>query len=85
MINDVINQMQMLQQRIDGLTKPQCCGCPNQTMLIGEKITAVDLSKVELINSKEIQNNSTVLSKSDLEFQENRRKRKVRKLDFEVK
>jgi len=66
-------------------TKPQCCGCPNQTMLIGEKITAVDLSKVELINSKEIQNNSTVLSKSDLEFQENRRKRKVRKLDFEVK
>lgn len=66
-------------------TKPQCCGCPNQTMLIGEKITAVDLSKVELINFDKKLNTSGILTKGDLEFQENRRRRKVRKLDFEVK
>ena len=66
-------------------TKPQCCVCPNQLMLDGEKITAVDLSQVVLINSEEKLKTTDVLSKSDLEYQENRRKRKVRKLDFEVK
>ena len=54
-------------------------------MLDGEKITAVDLSQVVLINSEENLKTTGVLSKSDLEYQENRRKRKVRKLDFEVK
>ena len=54
-------------------------------MLDGEKITAVDLSQVVLINSEEKLKTTGVLSKSDLEYQENRRKRKVRKLDFEVK
>ena len=54
-------------------------------MLDGDKITAVDLSQVVLINSEENLKTTGVLSKSDLEYQENRRKRKVRKLDFEVK
>jgi hypothetical protein len=64
-------------------SKPQCCGCPNQTVLVGEKITAVDLTQVVLINSGEILKKGSVFSKQDLEYQEARRKRRVRKLDFE--
>jgi hypothetical protein len=48
-------------------------------------ITAIDLSKVVLIKSELNLKNNSVLTKSDLEYQENRRKRKVRKLDFEIK
>jgi len=43
------------------------------------------MSMVLLINSERNVKDSTVLSANDLEYQENRRKRKVRKLDFEVK
>jgi hypothetical protein len=48
-----------------------------------DKISAVDLSKVVLLNSEKKVNNSGVLTNQDLEFQENRRKRKVRKIHFE--
>jgi len=54
-------------------------------MLVVEdgRISAKDLSKVLLLNSEKKVNNSRLLSNADLEYQENRRKRKVRKLDFE--
>ena len=48
-----------------------------------EKITAVDLSEVILINSVDSLKNKGVLSKTDLQYQESRRQRRVRKLDFE--
>lgn len=65
--------------------KTQCCGCQNQMVLKENKVSALDLSKVIITkNEFSIKNNSN-LSKSDLEYQENRRKRKVRKLDFEIK
>lgn len=64
-------------------SKTQCCGCPNMTTVVDDKVTAVDLSKVVLIDSENNIKNTSVLSKGDLEYQENRRKRKVRKLDFE--
>ena len=66
-------------------SKTQCCGCPNQMVVHGDTITAKDLSKVLLINSEQSIKDSGILSKHDLEYQENRRKRKVRKLDFEVR
>ena len=50
-----------------------------------DKVTAVDLSKIVLINSEKSVNNHGILTQQDLEYQENRRKRKVRKLDFEVR
>jgi hypothetical protein len=65
-------------------TKTQCCGCPNMMTVKGESVSAVDLSNVVLVNSmKKEQKN--VLSTSDLAYQEARRQRKVRKLDFEVR
>ena len=58
------------------------CGCPNMTTIHGDSVTAVDLSQVIMVQSG-IHNNDTGLSSQDLEWQERRRKRKIRKLDFE--
>ena len=55
------------------------------TTITNDKISAVDLSKVVLLNSVESIKNNTILSNADLKYQEERRKRKVRKLNFEVK
>jgi hypothetical protein len=50
----------------------------------GDSVSAIDLSRVVMVNSmKKEQKN--VLSTSDLAYQEARRARKVRKLDFEVR
>ena len=65
--------------------KTQSCGCSNMTTITNDKISAVDLSKVVLLNSVESIKNNTILSNADLKYQEERRKRKVRKLNFEVK
>ena len=64
-------------------SKLQCCGCSNMTTVVGEKITAVDLSKVLLLNSEKKIKNNAILTSDDLKYQEDRRKRKVRKLYFE--
>ena len=67
-------------------TQAKSCGCPNMMTVKGDSVTAVDLSHVLMIQSNKKQSKSKdVLSPQDLNFQEERRKRKVRKLDFEVR
>ena len=67
-------------------TQAKSCGCPNMTTVKGDSVTAVDLSRVIMIqSSNKKQSQTNVLSPQDLNFQEERRKRKVRKLDFEVR
>ena len=68
-------------------TQAKSCGCPNMTTVKGDSVTAVDLSRVDMIQSTQNKKskNTNVLSPQDLNFQEERRKRKVRKLDFEVR
>ncbi len=62
------------------------CGCPNMTTIHGDKITAVDLSAVVMLNSSiHSKDKSNVLSDQDILWQEQRRKRKIRKLDFEIR
>ena len=65
----------------------QSCGCPNMTTVKGDSVTAVDLTRVVMIQSTQKKNfkSKDVLTPQDLNFQEERRKRKVRKLDFEVR
>jgi len=53
------------------------------TSVNGDNITAVDLSKVVLTKTENKVNNRGALTNQDLQYQEERRKRKVRKLDFE--
>ena len=62
------------------------CGCPNMMTVKDDSVTAVDLNRVLMISSeKKKRKEEGVLSPQDLSFQEERRKRKVRKLDFEVR
>ena len=65
--------------------RSQSCGCPNMMTVKGDSVTAVDLSRVIMISSEKKKKNNEVLSPQDLSFQEERRKRKIRKLDFEVR
>ena len=68
-------------------TKSQSCGCPNMMTVKGDSVTAVDLNRIVMVSSgvSKKKKKEGVLSDSDLMFQEERRKRKVRKLDFEIK
>ena len=66
--------------------KSQCCGCPNMTSIVGDRITAVDLSQAVIVKMRvDEKSNETSLSSSDVAWQESRRQRKVRKLDFEIR
>ena len=66
-------------------SRSQSCGCPNMMTVKGDSVTAVDLGSVLMIQSGSRKKEDNVLSPQDLSFQEERRKRKVRKLDFEVR
>ena len=61
------------------------CGCPNMTTIRGDRITGVDLSQVVMLNSIKQSQKTNVLTQQDIAWQEERRQRKVRKLDFEVR
>lgn len=65
-------------------SKTQVCGCSNMVTVKGDKVSALDLSKVVMINS-DINKSDNILTNQDLAFQEERKKRKIRRLDFEVK
>ena len=66
-------------------TKTVTCGCPNMATIRGDKISAVDLSRVVMLNSTKSKQKSGVLTQEDIMWQEARRQRKVRRLDFEVR
>ena len=63
--------------------KTQVCGCPNMMTITGDAVSARDLNMVVItrLDKKETEG----LTSQDLAWQEDRRKRKVRKLDFEIK
>ena len=52
--------------------------------ITGDKITAIDLSQVVLLNSNNIIKKGPLLTDADLKYQEERRKRKVRRIQFEA-
>ena len=69
---------------ISNSAKSVSCGCPNMVTINGDKVTALDLNKVVMISSNQEQKPDGFTSQ-DLAWQEQRRKRKVRKLNFEVR
>ncbi len=72
-------------KELTSTSKVQCCGCPNQMMIVDDKIGAVDLNQVVMLNSNQLKDKRSVLTQQDIEWQEQRRQRKVRKLNFEVR
>ena len=65
--------------------RARSCGCPNMTTVTKDNITARDMSKVVMLNSGRSIKDDNALTASDLQWQEERRKRKVKRLDFEVR
>ena len=61
------------------------CGCPNRVTVVGDVISATDMDKVVMLNSYGSKNEKEGLTDQDLQWQEQRRRRKVRKLDFEIR
>ena len=66
-------------------SKTVSCGCPNMATIRGDKISAVDLSNVVMVNSYQTKNKKGVLSSDDILWQEQRKQRKVRKINFETR
>jgi len=60
------------------------CGCPNMVMVKGDVVTALDLTRTIMVSSID-DNTQDGLTSQDLQWQEQRRKRKIRKLDFEIR
>ena len=67
------------------ISKTICCGCPNMATISGNKISAVDLSHIVMLKSLQENKKTNVLTNQDIAWQEERRQRKVRRLDFEVR
>ena len=65
-------------------SQTKTCGCPNMLTVTGDTFTAVDLTSVIVVRSNQDKQKDGLTSQ-DLAWQEQRRKRKVRKLDFEIR
>ena len=61
------------------------CGCPNTATIYGDKISAVDLSQIVVTEGLTTKKQTGILTQDDLAFQEARRQRKVKKLQFEIR
>ena len=66
------------------VTDGKSCGCPNMVTVRGDVVTALDLTRTIMVSSNN-DNTKEGLTSEDLKWQEQRRKRKVRKLDFEIR
>ena len=64
--------------------KTYSCGCPNMMTIRGSNVSAVNMDDIVFINlhKKTVKEG---LTDKDMQWQEDRRKRKVRRLDFEVR
>lgn len=63
----------------------QFCGCPNQMSLLENKVGAKDLDKVVMVTNNVERKINSHFSREELLYQEERRRRKVKRLDFEVR
>ena len=64
--------------------KTVTCGCPNMVTVSGDVISASDMSNVIMLSPRREERESH-FSRQDIEWQEARRHRKVRKLNFEIR
>ena len=73
-------------RELEGISgKTVSCGCPNMATIRNGVISAVDLTQVFMLNSYYTKSKSDVLTNEDIQWQEARRQRKVKRLDFEVR
>ena len=65
-------------------SQTKSCGCPNMLTVTGDTFSAVDLTSVIVVRFNHDKQKDGLTSQ-DLAWQEERRKRKVRKLDFDIR
>lgn len=65
--------------------RTKSCGCSNMTTVKGDTITAIDLSNVVMTSSDKQNKKNSLFTNEELAYQNARRNRKIRKLDFEIK
>ena len=65
-------------------SQTKTCGCPNMLTVTGDTFSAVDLTSVIVVRSNQDKQKDGLTSQ-DLAWQEQRRKRKIRRMDFEVR
>jgi hypothetical protein len=71
-------------KEIVSTNKTQTCGCPNMMTVRGDNVSAVDLSRIIMVNSTQ-KEQKNFLTTQDIAWQEARRQRKVKRLDFEIR
>tara|TARA_B100000287_G_C20478762_1_gene720281 strand:- start:125 stop:373 length:249 start_codon:yes stop_codon:yes gene_type:complete len=81
----LVVQCKDCRKELSSASQTKCCGCPNMMTIQGETVTAVDLERVIMVQSNHKDTKLNALSPAELAWQEERRKRKVRKLDFEIR
>ena len=64
-------------------SKVQFCGCPNQMSVADNKVGAIDMDKVVMISNNLERKINSHFSRTELLYQEERRRRKVRRIEFE--
>lgn len=62
------------------------CGCSNMTTIHNNnKITAIDLTQIVMLTVPDAKTKTSSFSSADIAWHEARHKRKVKKLDFEIR
>ena len=80
----IVERCKQCNTEVKSDSQSKSCGCPNMLTITGDTFTAVDLTSVVVVRSNQ-EKQKDGLTSQDLAWQEQRRKRKVRKLDFEVR
>jgi len=65
--------------------KSVCCGCSNNTTVYNDRISAMDMNKIIMLGNYGSSKSKSLFSGDELEWQEKRNQRRVRKLDFEIR
>jgi len=77
------SRCKVCRKELTSTSKVQFCGCPNQMRVVDDTVGAVDLGEVVLVNYEKNIKYNGILTESDLKYQEERRQRKVRRINFE--
>ena len=72
-------------KELSSTSKVEFCGCENQMSLVDDKVGAIDLDQIVMVRTSKNQKIDSHFSREELVYQEERRKRKVKRLDFEVR
>tara|TARA_B100001093_G_C26527475_1_gene884483 strand:+ start:238 stop:486 length:249 start_codon:yes stop_codon:yes gene_type:complete len=81
----IVVRCKQCNKEVKGSTQTQTCGCPNMLTVSEDTFSARDMSMVVMVSNTTLNNKKDGLTDQDLQWQEQRRKRKVRRLDFEIR